>query len=176
MPFTLYDATVAGYLQILPAVIGMLDKAEAHCRENGWADDALTTARLAPDMWDFTKQIRAMVIHSADAVDGALVGEILPGYTDDPADFAALRALVTHAIARLNAITPAAINALVGRDARFAFSKYHFDFTAENYLTSFALPNFYFHTTAAYSVLRMKGVPVGKGNFLGNLRIKELAQ
>ena len=172
MTFSLYHAVVPSWVQILPGIAGIIDKAEAHCRDNGLAPSELIEARLAPDMWDFATQIRTVAAHSAGALAGALSGEFSPAFDPPPADFGGLRSLIDGALATVSAARPDEINALVGRDAVFRFGTHSMAFTAEDFLTSFSLPNFYFHASAAYAILRMKGVAVGKMDFLGKVRIK----
>jgi hypothetical protein len=79
---------------------------------------------------------------------------------------------ITGTIDALRAIDPGEIDGFVGRDMRFAFRSRHVDFTAENFLLSFSQPNFYFHAATTYGILRWKGVPIGKRDFLGKLRKK----
>jgi hypothetical protein len=76
-------------------------------------------------------------------------------------------------LAALEKIEAAEINGFVGRDMRFAFADRQIDFTAENFLLSFSLPNFYFHAATAYDILRGKGLPIGKRDFLGRTRTKK---
>ena len=173
MPISLYDATVPLFLQVLAAIGGLIDKAEAHCRETGLPDAALSEAALAPDMWNFAKQIEVTCLHSSGAVDAVLAGRLTPTATQPASDFASLRALVDSAIARLQATTPEQLEAVFDRDTILAISETrHLDFIARDYLLSFALPNFHFHATTAYAILRMKGLPIGKHDFLGNVRLK----
>jgi hypothetical protein len=172
MAFSLYSATVPTYLQILPALLGLIDKAEAHCQTQGIAPRELLEAQLAPDMWNFATQIRTVTTHSAGVLEGAIAGENVLQYSAPPTDFAGLRTLIKDAIARVKAVTPEQIDALVGRDAVFRFGEMRMDFTAEDFLLSFALPNFSFHASVAYCILRMKGVAVGKRDFLGAIRMK----
>lgn len=172
MTVTLYSATVPAYLQVLPAVLGMITKAEAYCEAQGLAPADLIGAQLAPDMWDFGKQIRAVTLHSGLALHAAIAGELAPDFSDLSVDFAKLRQLVETAIAQVKAVTPDQIDALRGKDTILRFGQRHMDFTAEDFLLSFALPNFFFHASAAYAILRMKGVPLGKADFLGAIRLK----
>lgn len=175
MAVSLYTATIPAYLQTLPAMAGLIDKAEAHCREHGLAPSALIEAQLAPDMWNFGTQIGVVRAHSAGALEGARAGLFSPSFAPPPADFAGLRAIIADAIARVKAVTPDEINALEGRDAVFRFGERQMDFTAEDFLLSFSLPNFYFHASAAYAILRSKGLAVGKRDFLGTPRLKATA-
>jgi len=172
MSFSLYQAVVPTWVQILPGVAGMIDKAEAWCRENAVAPSELIGARLAPDMWDFATQVRTVHAHSAGALDAVRSGTFSPAQTPPPADFGGLRAMVDEALAKVSGATQVEIDAMVGGDTGFRFGEYGMDFTTENFLLSFSLPNFHFHATAAYAILRMKGVPVGKMDYLGKVRRK----
>ena len=80
--------------------------------------------------------------------------------------------LVEDAKASLEKITPDALNACQGKDVTFHLGKHQLPFTAENFLLSFSFPNFYFHATTAYDILRGRGVKIGKGDFLGRMRMK----
>ena len=171
MTVSLYSATVPGYLQVLPAMLGMLTKAEDYCSAHNIAPAALINARLAPDMWDFAEQIRAVALHSGVALQGAIAGDLAPEITDPPADFAGLRQMIATAIAQVDAVTPEQIDALSG-DFTLRFGQHRMDFTVEDFLLSFAMPNFFFHASEAYAILRMKGVPLSKGDFLGAVRLK----
>ena len=85
-------------------------------------------------------------------------------------DYAALQGLVTEATTELQALSPEEVNAMAGKDVLFKLTSMEVPFTAENFVLSFSLPNFYFHATTAYDILRMKGVPLGKLDFLGAMR------
>jgi hypothetical protein len=172
MAISLHTATVRTYLQILPPLGRLVDKAEAHCRENGLPDEALTDARLADDMWGFAKQIFECGRHSARAIKSAQTGAAAPDLDPVPLDFAALRAEVSASIVFLKTVDADALESLVGKEVRFEFSTSRMDFTVEDFLLSFALPNFLFHATTAYGILRNRGLPIGKYDFLGKLRLK----
>ncbi|MBW8785878.1 MAG: DUF1993 domain-containing protein [Novosphingobium sp.] len=172
MPLSLYDATVPAFLQILPSISGLLDKGAAWCRERGVADTALTEARLAPDMWPFASQVRSCWAHSADAVDAVKSGEARPDFSEPPRDFAGLKARVEDAIARLKAVTPDELEAVESGDTYFQIGERRMDFRSVDYLLTFALPNFYFHATTAYAILRNQGLEIGKRDFLGGIKLK----
>jgi len=92
--------------------------------------------------------------------------------TPAPETFEGLKARIDGALTGLAALDPAKVDGLVGRDVRFSFRDNHMDFTAENFLLSFSQPNFYFHATTAYDILRWKGLPIGKRDFSGKPRLK----
>jgi hypothetical protein len=172
MALSLYDASVANYLQILGSVGGFLDKGLAHFREKGIDPETIVGARLAPDMHPLRFQIVSAVQHSRGAIEGVRDGLFTPPSSKTPYDFAGLQGLVAQAREALSAWTPEAVNAFGGKDVIFALGDRKLPFTAEGFLMSFSLPNFYFHATTAYDILRTNGVPLGKRDFIGRLNMK----
>jgi uncharacterized protein len=172
MAFSLYAATVPSYRQILGAVADLIDKAQAFCAEKGITPQDIIQARLAGDMQPFAYQVKSTVVHSLGAIEGVRKGVFSPDMTTPPQEFAALKARIVATLAALEAVDAAEVDSFVGRDMRFAFGDRHIDFTAENFLLSFSQPNFYFHATTAYDILRGKGVQIGKRDFLGKTRKK----
>ena len=170
MAFSLYAATVPSYRQILEAVSGMLSKAEVFCTDKGIAAHDIIQARLAQDMLPFAYQVKSTAVHSLGAIEGVRRGVFSSDMTPPPDNFAALKARITETLAALAAIEAVEVESFVGRDMRFAFGDRHIDFTAEDFLLSFSQPNFYFHATTSYDILRWKGVRLGKRDFLGKLR------
>jgi hypothetical protein len=172
MAFSLYAATVPSYRQILEAVVGLLGKAEAFCTERGMLPQDIIQARLADDMQPFAYQVKSTVVHSLGAIEGVRRGVFSPDTTPPPETFAALKARIVQTLAALEAVDAAEVDSFVGRDMRFAFGSRHFDYTAENFLLSFSQPNFYFHAATTYDILRWKGLPIGKRDFIGKARTK----
>jgi hypothetical protein len=152
MAFSLYAATVPSFQQILGAVAGLLDKAEIYCTENG----------IAPTE-----------VHSLGAIEGVRNGVFSPDMSAPPETFAALKSRVADTLTSLAAIDSAEVEGFLGRDVRFAFGSNYRDYTAEGFLLSFSLPNFYFHAVTAYDILRWKGLPIGKRDFMGKTRTKK---
>lgn len=172
MSSPLHTATVGVFLQILPQMARLIDKAEAHCRENGLPDEALTLASLTPDMWPFSKQISYVVLSSAGAMEALRTGQTGPDLDPPATEFAPLRQSVADAIAALKTVQPGEIDAAADRDVVFSFSTNRMEYVAEDFLLSFCLPNFFFHASTAYAVLRSKGLNIGKRDFLGRVRTK----
>jgi uncharacterized protein len=173
MALDLHTVSVGTYLQILPPVAALVDKAEAFCREKGHGAEALCDARLAPDMWSFAKQVTSVAHHSAGTMQGLLGdGTFGPDFAPPPSDFAALRGRLTDAIAYLEGLEPDVVNGKAGADMAFVFGERRMPFTAEDFILTFSLPNFYFHASTAYGVLRNQGLAIGKMDFLGSLRMK----
>jgi hypothetical protein len=172
MAFSLYDATVANYLQILGAIGGVLEKSLAHFKEKNIDPAEVVEARLASDMLPLRFQIVSVAHHSRGAMEAAKNGVFVPSGGKPDLDYAALQAMVTDARSELAALAPEAVNALVGKDVTFKVGDRTLPFTAEGFLMSFSLPNFFFHATTAYDILRHKGAPIGKRDFIGRLNLK----
>jgi hypothetical protein len=172
MTLSLYSAIVPNYLQILAAVSGLLDKAEAHCAEHAMEPDDLLKGRLADDMLPFGYQVKSCSAHSIGAIDGVRAGVFSPDMTPWPTTFDGLRSATTSALAKIEALTPDEVNGFVGQDMRFEMGEMRMPFTAEEFLLSFSQPNFYFHATTAYDILRSRGVKLGKRDFMGRPRLK----
>jgi uncharacterized protein len=173
MALSLYAATIPSYQQILGAVAGLLVKAEAFCSEKKLAPEDVIQARLAPDMLPFAYQVKSTAVHSLGAIEGIRRGMFSPDMTPPPETFAALKARIAETISALGKIEPAEVDGFMGRDMRFVLGERRMDFTAEDFLLSFSQPNFYFHATTAYDILRSKGVQVGKRDFMGAVRLKK---
>jgi len=172
MSVSLHSVVVGGYLQTLPQLAVLVEKAEAHCREKGLPDEALAGAKLAADMWDFAKQVFECGHHSARAIEGVRAGVFGPELEPAPRDFASLRSQIEDSLALVQAVAPGELDEIAGRDMRFEFGTIRMDFTVADFLLSFSLPNFYFHATTAYDILRNQGVAIGKRDFLGKPRLK----
>jgi uncharacterized protein len=173
MAFSLYDATVANYLQILAAVGGFLEKSLVYFRDKAIDSSDIVETRLASDMLPFRFQILSVVHHSRGAMEAAKNGLFDPTSDKPDLDYAALQALVMEARNELSALAPDAVNALVGRDVIFKLGDRALPFTAEGFLMSFSLPNFFFHTTTAYDILRHEGAPLGKRDFIGKMKLNK---
>jgi hypothetical protein len=171
MAISLYDASVATFLQTLAAVSGFLEKGKSHCQAQGVDLAEMVETSLYPDMKPLRFQIVSVAHHSLGAIEGVRAGVFKPPTTPE-LDYAGLQKLATDTREKLAAFSHDAVNALEGRDVVFELGDRKIPFIAEDFLLSFSLPNFFFHATTAYDILRMKGVPVGKRDFLGQLRIK----
>jgi hypothetical protein len=173
MPITLYDALVPSWLQLLDSLLRLIDKAEAHCADKGLAPASLIEARLAPDMHPFAYQVKSCAVHSLGAIEGVRRGEFSPDSAALPDSFAALRERIETARAGIAALDPAEVESFIGRDMAFVFSNvFRREYLADQFLLSFSQPNFYFHATAAYAILRAEGVAIGKRDYLGATRVR----
>ena len=174
MSISLYDAVVPTWRQILTGAKQFLQRGADHCADNNVDPADLVAARLFPDMFPLNMQIVLVYAHSIGAVDACKAGSFSPPRDrPPPSDYAGCQKMVADALAAVEALKPDEVNALAGRDVSFVAGELKLPFTAEGYLFSFAMPNFYFHTTTAYDILRMKGVPLGKRDFMGQLQLKK---
>jgi len=172
MTFSLYDAVVPSNLQILGALDALLDKAAAFCAKHDKAEAELIDARLAPDMLPFGYQVKSCAVHSIGGIEGVRAGTFSPDRSAWSTDFAGLRDVLQGAVARLDAIDRETFDALADSDTQFEAGETKMPFTGANFLLSFSQPNFYFHATTAYAILRAQGVELGKRDFIGIPRLK----
>ncbi len=172
MATSLYELSVTNYLQTLGGMEGFLGRGLAHFQENKIDADEIVEARLHPDMLPFRFQVLATAHHSIGAIRGMKAGLFAPPASLPPLDYAGLQKAVIDAREALQQIAPPDVNALEGKDVTFQIRDTKIPFTAEGFVQSFSLPNFYFHATTAYDILRSKGVPLGKRDFLGRMRLK----
>ncbi len=170
MAISLYDLSVTSFLQTLGGVEGFLAKGLAHAKEKNIDPNEIVETRLFTDMAPFRFQVVSVAHHAAGGIKGAMAGHFSPPKPADE-DYAGLQKLVSDARASLEAIKPDEVNALEGKDMIFTVGDRKIPFKAEGFLMSFSLPNFHFHATTAYDILRQKGVPLGKRDYLGKMRI-----
>jgi hypothetical protein len=168
---SLYDLTVPSYLQTLGAIEGVLSKGAAYCKEKSIDLNDIVETRLAPDMAPFRFQILAAAHHSAGALKGVLAGAFAPP-PPSTADYAGLQKLLTEAREAVEKTSASDLNGRAGKDVIFTLGDRKLPFTAEGFLQTFSLPNFFFHATTAYDILRSKGAPIGKRDFLGKMKLK----
>ncbi|MBI1188956.1 MAG: DUF1993 family protein [Alphaproteobacteria bacterium] len=173
MGVSLYDATVPGFRQVLGGLAGVLDKGARFCSEQNIHPNDFAETRLFEDMLPLKHQVLFTYVHSYGAIEAAKNGVFIPPReTPPPQDYAGMQKCVADALEGLAALTPDDVNALQGRDMVFQLGENKLPFIAENFLFSFSTPNFHFHATTAYDILRMRGVPLGKRDYLGQLRMK----
>ncbi|MDP5070550.1 MAG: DUF1993 domain-containing protein [Congregibacter sp.] len=171
MTISLYDASVASYIQTLESIAKVLDKGAQFAASGDLDLEKFVGLRLRDDMAPLGFQLISVWHHSLGAVRGLQTGEFGPPPKMGDMDYAKLRALVDEAVTSLRDESPDTINALAGNPVVFKMGATEIPFTATNFILSFSLPNFYFHATTSYDILRMQGVPLGKIDFLGRLRV-----
>ena len=169
MSLSMYTASVPVFQHTLKAMSAFLSKAEAHAEANKFAPEALLQSRLFPNMFALTKQVQV----ACDFAKGTcmrLAGKEVPSFDDNESSFADLRARIDKTVALLGTLDAASID---GSET----SEIHLNpgtprerkFPGQTYLLHYSLPNFFFHVTTAYNILRHNGVDLGKKDFMGAL-------
>jgi hypothetical protein len=169
MSFTIYDASAPVFVHALTNIQTWLDKALAE----GKSETALVEARLAPDMLPFTRQIQISSDTAKNAV-ARLLGLEAPSMPDTETTFAELKDRCQRTIDYLNSFDRKAFDGAEARAVQLKFPNgMGYNFTGAQFLTGFALPNFFFHVTTTYALLRKEGVSLGKPDFLQHLGMPE---
>jgi hypothetical protein len=162
----MYQASIPVFIRGLRNLGSVLDKGHADAEARKFDPAVLIAARLAPDMFPLCRQVQI----ATDMVkNGAarLAGIEAPSDPDTESSFAELQARLAKTIAFLGGITEVQIAGSETRDIHLKFPGRELHFTGADYLTVFVLPNFYFHATTAYAILRHNGVAIGKMDFIG---------
>ncbi len=171
MSHRISETVVTSYQQILPTVLGYLEKGRAHYEEIGEDINDAVNLRLIEDMQPLHFQMVSVVHHSMNAITSAQTGNAGPPDFSLVMDYAGLTAHVQSALDFVNAVDLDALEARVDETVTFRMGETELPFTTSNFLLSFSTPNFYFHATTGYDLLRAKGVKLGKMDFLGKMRM-----
>jgi len=166
MNMSMYQAFIPPAIRTLNNLSAILDKIAAHAEARKIDPTVFITARLFPDMLPFVKQIQI----ASDTVKGGaarLSGQEAPKFEDNEASFPELQARIQKTIAYLHGFTPEQIDGSEDKDITLAMRSGELHFKGLAYLTSYVLPNLYFHVTTAYAIARSNGVDLGKRDFLG---------
>ena len=166
MSFGMYQASVPAFLKMLSNLSAILDKGESFAAEHNIEPEVLLNWRLRPDMFPFTRQVQ-IAADFAKGTTARLAGKEVPKYADDETTFAALKARIAKTVKFVESIAPKDLDGSEGRDITLTVGGQELHFKGEPYLVQFVLPNFYFHVTVAYAILRRCGVDIGKRDFLG---------
>ena len=165
MSLSMFDASTPVLLQGLKGLKGVLAKAEAYAEAKKIDPSALLQARLYPDMFPLLRQVQ-IATDFAKGAAGRLAGAELPVFEDVETDFAGLKARVDKAIAFIEGLDPAAFEDSETREVSLKRRGETVTFPGKDYLLHQALPNFWFHVTTAYAILRHNGLDVGKSDFM----------
>lgn len=167
MTISLYAASVPVFQQMLGSLSAILSKAEAHATAKNIAPDALLQSRLFPDMFPLLRQVQ-IAADFARGVSSRLAGVEVPKFEDNEQSFAELQALLNKTLAFLDTFTPAQID---GNESREIITRpgtpKEKRFSGQAYLLSYGLPQFFFHVTTVYALLRHNGLDVGKRDYMG---------
>ena len=171
MTLSLYDISIPNYLQILGSTINVLNKGAEYAEENSLDLAQLLETKLCPDMQSLKFQLLSVAHHSLGAINGIKQGVFSPPRAITDIDYKSMQGLLKDTLEQIQAITEDEINQLSGKAMKFQMGDFEMPFVAENFIQSFSMPNFYFHAATTYDILRMIGVPLGKEDFLGNMRM-----
>lgn len=168
MTISMYKASVPVFIRTLTSLKGILEKAAAHAQAKKIDESVLINARLYPDMFPLQRQVH-IATDFARGTGARLAGAEMPVYEENEKTFAELAARVQRTIDYLRTLTPASIDGSEAREIVRPIRGEPKKFTGINYLQQFALPNFFFHATTTYAILRHSGVDLGKADFIGAL-------
>jgi uncharacterized protein len=168
MSLSMYQASIPAFIQMLNNFSAILDKAEAHARNRQIEPEVLLSYRLAPDMLPFVRQIQI----AADLAKGAaarLAGVEVPKHDDTEKTFGDLKMRVAKTVTFVQSFKPSDIDGSEDHDITLTLGEHTMKFKGQPYLVHFVMPNFYFHCTTAYDILRHCGVELGKRDFIGTI-------
>ena len=167
MTISMYQASVPRFVNILGNLSNILDKAQAHVDAKKIDQSALTTSRIFPDMLPMTKQVQ-IACDAAKGVVARLAGGEIPMFEDNEVTLADLKARIAKTVAYLQSVTPAQIDGTEEKAIVIKRGDKETHYKGMQFLLGHAVPNFYFHVTTTYNILRHNGIDIGKRDFLGN--------
>ena len=168
MPITMYQASIPVFQKMLTNLSGILTKAESYAAARRIDPTVLLATRLFPDMFPLVRQVQ-IACDFAKGAGARLAGIEVPSFADTEESFADLQSRIARTQSFLAGLKPEQIDGGEGRPVTVKGHGMEFHFKGLEYLTGFALPNFYFHLTTAYAILRANGVELGKTDFVGTL-------
>ena len=166
MPLSMYQASIPVFVRFLDNLSEILNKALIHAETRKIDPAVFVTSRLAPDMYPLSRQVQI----ATDIVKGCaarLAGIEVPSYEDNETTFAELQARITKTVAFLQSVAPSQIDGSEERTVTLKLRGKDVSFLGQPYLLNFVIPNFYFHVTTTYAILRHNGVEIGKMDFIG---------
>ncbi|PAU55288.1 hypothetical protein BZL41_21220 [Pseudomonas sp. PIC25] len=166
MSLSMYQASIPVFQRMLGNLAQILDKAVAYAEAKKIDPNVLINARLAPDMLPLARQVQ-IATDTAKGCAARLAGVENPSYPDTETTFAELQARLDKTQSFLKSVTAEQIDGSEGKPITLTFPSIELKFDGQNYLLAFALPNFMFHVTTAYAILRHNGLDIGKMDFLG---------
>ena len=168
MPVTMYEIAIPTFTKHLDALDAIIDKAVVYADTKKIDHNALLDARLYPDMYGFRKQVQS-ACDFAKLSTARLSGLTAPVHDDSEKTFADLKRRIAETLAVLKQAQPEAMEEAIDREVTIKAGPRELKFTGREYLLHFALPNFYFHATTAYDILRHNGLEIGKRDFMRRL-------
>lgn len=169
MSLSLFDVSVPVVTRALKNLSRILDKAAAHATAKKIDTKVLVDARLIADMLPLSRQVQ-IACDTAKSVAGRLAGVEVPKHEDNETTMDELQARIAKTLAFVATVKPEQFADAATREVVLKFPNMTLNFNGQSYLTSFAIPNFFFHVTMAYAILRQNGVEIGKPDFIGNVQ------
>lgn len=166
MSLSMYQASIPVFIRMMGNLSAILEKAAAHAEAKKIDPSVLINARLAPDMRPLSFQVQS-VSDMAKGCAARLAGIDIPSMPDTETTFPELQERIAKTIAFVQSVTAAQIDGSEEREIVLKMRGNEARFTGQSYLLTFVLPNFYFHVTTAYAILRHNGLDIGKRDFLG---------
>jgi hypothetical protein len=167
MKISMYQASAPRFASTLRNLSAILDKAQAHADAKKIEPLVFTQSRLAPDMFPLSRQVQ-IACDSAKGAVARLAGTEIPKHEDTEQTFAELKARIAKTVAFVESLKPAQLDGSEDREVVLKLRGQDVKFSGLQYLLGFAYPNFYFHVTTAYNILRHNGVEIGKRDYIGN--------
>jgi hypothetical protein len=169
MAISMYDFSIPVLTRGLMNLSAILDKAAAHAAAKKFDPAVLAQSRLFPDMHPLVRQVQ-IACDTAKGAAARLAGIEVPKHEDNEATLADLKARIAKTVDFLKSVNAAQLKDAESRDIEIKFPSGSWKFTGIAYLADFVLPNFYFHVSMVYALLRKNGVEIGKNDFLGALQ------
>ncbi len=167
MSISMYSASIPVFVRMFGNLSSILDKTATHAETKKIDPAVFIHARLAPDMYPLSRQVQI----ATDIVKGCaarLAGIDVPRYEDNETTFAELQARIAKTVAFIQSVTATQIDGSEDREITLKFGSLEAHFLGQTYLLDFVYPNFHFHLTTAYAILRHNGVGIGKMDYIGN--------
>ena len=166
MAISMYQASIPQFTKMLTNLSNILKKAEELVVAKGIDEKVLIEGRLAPDMFPLPRQVQIACDQVKNGM-ARLAGIEPPKFEDNEITFAQLQERITKTITFANSLKPAQIDGTEEKEIKFSIKERGFEFVGDQYLLTWIIPNFYFHITTAYDILRHNGVEIGKLDYLG---------
>ena len=166
MATSMYQVSLPVFIKHLNGLAGCMKKAQALYAEKKYDEATLLSYRFYPDMFSFTRQIQAMTDHAKNCT-ALLAGVEAPKFEDNEKSLAELTARVEKTVAFLNSVKPAQIDGTEEKAVTVKMRDRELNLKGQELLLNRSLPNFYFHATTAYDIMRHNGVELGKRDFMG---------
>jgi uncharacterized protein len=167
MAITNYSGAVPTFIQLLGGLKGVLSKLEAHATAHKWDTSVILNERFYPDMFTLERQVRQACAHALGG--GRVAGVSLPTLPDQDNSYAEMQARIDKVIDFNKSLSASQVDGKEDSEVTIVAGGNERKFKAQNYLYHFAMPNFYFHTTTAYNIIRSLGVEIGKRDFMGQM-------